>query len=210
MAKKGKLGQPFKLCAPGDKACSRDGAPLPSVGFRVAPSFRYTTLTAQPPRTAADRRARGCEESPPGKFTGRLKNGVPDNYCGATSPPCGSAKEMRSSCPVQLMYLEGKPALRFCVRPQAPGFVVPVQSPEQAEAIARRACAKWPNKIPKIWPENFFEKNAPEIVSAARTALPKGNWGTPGLGEMRQRNGGGLGVAAVLIAGGVAALLAHR
>lgn len=184
-----KLGAPFKLCGPGDKDCARErGAPLPSVNFKLDPEFSYTTLTARPPRSAKERREHGCEEQPKGRFTGRLKDGTPDNYCGVTSPPCGSPKEARSSCPVQLTFVKGKPNLRFCVKPGAPGYLVPVSSPGEAEKLARRACAEWPNKMAKVWPDEFFQKKAPFIVQEAERSYPKSPWGTPGLGEIQKPN----------------------
>lgn len=185
MAKQKKLSGGYKLCAPGDKSCK--GAPLPSVSFKMDSEFSYTTLTARPPRSAADRRKHGCAEPSPGKFTGLLKDGTPDNYCGVTSPPCGTLKEARSSCPVQLTFVDGKPNLRFCIKPGTPGYLVPVKSPEHAEEIARRACADWPNKMAKVWPDEFFKKKAPFIVEEAERSYPKSPWGVPGLGETLQR-----------------------
>jgi hypothetical protein len=86
---------------------------------------------------------------------------------------------------VQLVFINGQPNLRFCETLKKPGYLVPVNSPEEADALARKACAAWPNKLKKTveWPGEFFQKNAPGIVESAREAHPKSPWGTPGLGD---------------------------
>lgn len=179
------VAKSYVLCAPGDRSCQ--GAHLPSVSVDIRPGFRYTSGTAVPPRTASARRARGCEENPKGHFTGRLTGGKPDAFCKAQSDPCGDPKNPRTGCPVQLVFIEGAPNLRFCEKPGEPGYLVPVDSPEHAEKIARKACEKWPNK-PKAsvsWPPGFFQKNAAGlVVEPARKAHPKSPWGSPGLGAV--------------------------
>jgi hypothetical protein len=155
---------------------------MPKVGIHFREGFDYTTPSAHPPRTAQDRRNYGCEESNK-RFTGRLKDGRLDSYCKITSPPC----EDRAGCPVQLVWVKGKPHLRFCIEPKKPGFLVPVGSPEEADKLSRKACRAWPRQPEgkKGWPKGYFEKNAPEIVEAARAGYPESPWGTPGLGADR-------------------------
>jgi hypothetical protein len=185
--------KPFKLCAPGDRECGTfmngpHGALLPPVNVNLRPGFHYTTGTAIPKRSAKERRAVDCEETPKGTFTGRLKNGKPSGYCKAFSAPCGDPKKPRAGCPVQLTFIDGKPNLRFCVKPGEPGYLVPVRTPEEADALARKACENWPNK-PKAtvkWPTDFFGKNAPDLVDTARRAHPTSPWGMPGLGDIER------------------------
>jgi len=175
------------------KAKTKFEAAGPSVPAELPPirvgtrAFTYTSPSAIPPRTAEERRARGCEEEtyrtksgPKTKFTGRLKSGKPDTYCKPTSKPC----EDRSSCPVQLVWLEGRPHLRFCVTPDHPGHVVGVESAHDAQALAKKACANWPNPKRKVqWPSRYFEKKAPEVVERSRLEQPNSPWGAPGLGQ---------------------------
>lgn len=206
----------FRLCEPGDRECGNadtfpHGAILPSVNVNLRPGFRYTTGTAVPNRTAKERRAHGCEEEPKGKFTGRLKNGKPSSFCKAFSAPCGDPATPRAGCPVQLTFIDGKPNLRFCIKPGEPGFLVPVATPEEADSLARKACASWPNK-PKAqvqWPNDFFKKHAPHLVEQAQRAHPKSPWGTPGLGEMPKR-GNPMWLAAGVALGVVAAAILKR
>ncbi len=83
--------------------------------------------------------------------------------------------------------VDGKPNLRFCNELGEAGYLVPVDSTEQAVEIAKEACAKWPNKAkgPNVWPEKFWEKNAPEVIQDAEEAFPAGGPSAeiPGLGE---------------------------
>ena len=159
---------------------------VPSVGIYVPPGFNYTTPSAHPPRTAKERRAYGCEEIGK-KFTGRLKDGRPDTFCKITSTPCGSKNSPRASCPVQLVWVRGKPNLRFCKEPAEPGYLVPVDNPSQAQAYARKACKDWPHK-PKLraeWPKDFFGKKASFVVDDAEKAYPRTPYGEPGLGRVK-------------------------
>lgn len=170
-----------------------DDRALPSVRLHQRVGFNYTTPSSQPPRSAADRRRYGCEEiswtdskgKKKKKFTGRLEDGRPDTFCKPTSKPCGE----RASCPVQLVWVKGQANLRFCVEPGKPGFLVPVASSREAQKLAKKACANWPHKpTTKVqWPKDFFSKNAPEVVEAARRARPDSPWGGPGLGELGGR-----------------------
>ena len=93
-----------------------------------------------------------------------------------SNPPCGDEK---ARCPVQLVFIKGKPNLRFCREPRKPGYLVPVKDPEAAQRLAKRACAEWSVKYaPKTWkkrsgemvtkdlprwPKRFFDRKAPFI-----------------------------------------------
>jgi hypothetical protein len=166
------------------------------------PGFRYTTPSTIPKRTPAERRGYmcrpgqtpgvdcGCEEKPgkKGQFTGRVhpvEAGIKDSFC-KKDDPCGSA---RVACPVQAIWINGRPFLRFCNELKKPGWIIPAPSVKEAQKIARKACAKWPHK-PKVkveWPPKFFEKNAPEMVKMARKAVPDSPWKAPGLGQAPTR-----------------------
>jgi hypothetical protein len=163
---------------------------LPAIHVAARP-FTYTSPSAVPPRSAEARRERGCEEEtyktkkgPKVKFTGRLKNGKPDTFCKPTSKPCGE----RSSCPVQLVWLNGTPHLRFCNALGQPGHVVEVQNAREAQALAAEACADWPNPKKRVkWPAKYFEKKAPGVIERSRRGRPNSPWGAPGLGAAGER-----------------------
>lgn len=61
--------------------------------------------------------------------------------------PCASAgrskdgKKTRSTCPVQLIFKNGQPKLRFCATQKQPGRVIPVDSAEEAQRISSELCA---------------------------------------------------------------------
>lgn len=165
-----------------------DGAGMLTMELPRRLDFAYTTASVVPPRTKKERLAHGCEQRN-NKFTGKsCKNRkcVADAFCKATDPPCGS---QRAACPVQLVFVKGQPSLRFCKKKNKPGYLVPVNSPEQAQAMAQKACATWKkikpkpgkNKIP--WPSAFFERKAPDMVAKSRRAHPDSAWGKPGLGS---------------------------
>jgi hypothetical protein len=119
------------------------------------------------------------------RFTGYLNDGSFDTRCKESrSKPCGD----RASCPVQLVWLEGKPNLRFCNEQDEPGYLVSVKDPAQATIYAKKACEAWPHKIKgeHIWPEDFWKKKAPEVITDAARDYPQGGpggAGIPGLGE---------------------------
>jgi len=167
-------------------------AVLPPIRVGVRP-FTYTSPSALPPRTNDERRARGCEEETyktkkgetKTKFNGLLKDSKrPDTFCKPTSKPCGD----RSSCPVQLVWLRGQPHLRFCATQGQPGHVVAVENAHDAQALATKACADWPNPKKKVkWPSKYFEKKAPDVVERSRRGRPDSPWGAPGLGAAGER-----------------------
>ncbi|MFQ5339911.1 MAG: hypothetical protein ACE5F6_00035 [Anaerolineae bacterium] len=104
---------------------------------------------------------------------------VYDERCKAKRQPCESD---RSACPVQLVWVKGKPNLRFCIRQKEPGYLVPVKDVQQAMKISNEACKKWPYQLgmreqaeggeEEGWDPQFFYMNAP-ILTKARKAYPK-------------------------------------
>lgn len=193
---KGSASYPICLAdEPG--ACPPNAIKIRRVTAAARPGFSYTTPSAIPKRSAEMKRQYmcrpgqtpgvdcGCEEKPKkkGQFTGRvfpIEAGVTDSFCKKTDP-CHAA---RVACPVQAIWIGGKPFLRFCTEVNRPGWIIPAPSVKEAQRIARKACAKWPHK-PKIkveWPKGFFEKNAPEMVEMAQKTSPESPFG-PGLGQ---------------------------
>jgi hypothetical protein len=186
-----------------------------NLDIRQKGNFEYTSPSALPRRSAEEKRDHGCIEDwktvQKGKrkgekywgFTGKYcrqwedpdekepkkkrcvpGKEVPDPYCGSTTPPCSAE---RLGCPVQLIYLRGKPHLRFCQQKNERGYVVPVSSAEQAQRKAAKACKNW-KRLQRIEvgvdpdgkaiteiepsPPRFFERNAPDIVAQAKKTLP--------------------------------------
>jgi len=181
------VGPSHSLCI--GSSCKEAG--MLHINLPPRPAFHYTSPSAIPPRTKKERLARGCELRN-NKFTGRVcKDGecVADAFCKITQPPCD---QLRAQCPVQLIFVQGQPTLRFCKKKSRPGYLVPVSSPAQAQSLAEKACRAW--KTPKNtnrgknktvlppWPSTFFERNAPDMVTKARQAHPDSAWGKPGLG----------------------------
>jgi hypothetical protein len=96
-------------------------------------------------------------------FDGKAVDPVRDWSCGPSNKPC---KGKRKTCPVQFVWRDGKPNLRFCktlitfkpkkredgekvdvkriVSPIAvPGWLVPVKSAQEAAKLAKEACERW-------------------------------------------------------------------
>jgi hypothetical protein len=118
---------------------------------------------------------------------------VYDVRCKGKDDPCGSD---RSTCPVQLVWVEGKPNLRFCIRKNQPGYLVPVKNVKEAMEISGKACSKWPYQLgaqeraegseEEGWDPEFFDKNAPDVRQKARAAYPA--WkGLGGVGRPQKR-----------------------
>lgn len=172
-------------------------------------------------RHEAERQAKGAKlfTKQDKKFTGKrctskLRNGTCkpedetyDPDCKGSNDPCASD---RSTCPVQLVWVNGRPNLRFCKTKKKPGYLVPVKSVSEAMRISDEACKKWPYQLSaqsvgsgeesEAWDETFFERNAPEIPEAARAAYPASG----GLGGVRARaRRGGLGWFLAALAAGV-------
>jgi hypothetical protein len=130
--------------------------------------------------------------SPELKFTGkRCRSGSTacaksdqtyDAFCaGSNSDPCGSP---RATCPVQLVWVEGKPNLRFCKVQGEPGYMVPVKDVSEAMRVSDEACENWPYKLGIVeradgseseggWDPEFFDRNAPQIRSQAQRSYPE-------------------------------------
>jgi hypothetical protein len=112
---------------------------------------------------------------------------VYDERCKAKGKPCESD---RATCPVQLVWVKGKPNLRFCLKQKEPGYLVPVKNVREAMQISDEACRKWPYQLgvqeqaegseEEGWDSKFFDKNAPNIPTLARQAYP----GSGGLGRL--------------------------
>jgi hypothetical protein len=121
------------------------------------------------------------------------KDTVYDAFCAGSSDPCGSP---RSTCPVQLVWVDGKPNLRFCRELGKPGHLVPVSNISEAMKISDAACAKWPYKLGVVdradgtegeggWDPEFFDKHAPEVLERAKRAYPE----SAGFGALPRRRG---------------------
>jgi hypothetical protein len=153
-------------------------ADVPNIRTSDPEAYAFTSPSTLLNRSAKEKREHGCSTrlNKDGKpvFTGKRGN-IVDSFCKGNEKPCSEA---RKACPVQLVWREGKPHLRFCRLVGKPGYLVPVTSPEQAHELSKKACSTWGN-----WPKDFFSDNAPEIVEAAERYQPKSPWGTPGLGE---------------------------
>jgi hypothetical protein len=164
------------------------------------------------------------KHSPEKKFNGkRCRSGpreactdtVYDSFCaGSNSDPCGSP---RATCPVQLVWIDGKPNLRFCKEQGKPGYMVPVPDVKEAMRVSEAACAKWPYKLGVTeradgsegeggWDPEFFDKNAPDILKTSSTAYPdKGGLG--GVRRPRKQRGNPAWLAAGVAMGVMAAVL---
>ncbi len=122
--------------------------------------FTYTTPSVREKRSKKELLALGCrfvrvekrsvdkkakpdkQGRRPVKTTMReeLAPGSPD-YCYArTSAPCATS---RKSCPVQLVFDKGKPALRFCFAKNEKGFAHRFESVDEAARFAEDACKCW-------------------------------------------------------------------
>jgi len=149
---------------------------------------------------------------PPGKSTCSADEQVFDELCRAKSTkPCESD---RSTCPVQLVWVKGKPNLRFCMKKDEPGYLVPVNSVREALKLSDTACERWPYKLgaqlktegseEEGWDASFFNKHAPNVISAARSAYPE----REGLGGVsRKRRGNPVWLAAGIAMGVMAGVL---
>jgi len=145
-----------------------------------------TRAEAERQHSAAGKKVRGeVAEKAEMRFTGYLKNGSYDTRCKESiGKPCSD----RASCPVQLVWVDGKPNLRFCNEQGEPGNLVGVTDPAQATAYAKDACKDWPNKVKAVntWPDEFWKKKAPQVIRDAKRSWPKGGpagGGRKGLGD---------------------------
>jgi len=111
----------------------------------------------------------------------QLVDPVRDWSCGPKSKPCGTS---RKTCPVQFVWREGKPHLRFCktrmtedglpAPAPGPGWLVPIKSADEAAKLAKSACERWSANG-----YAFTEDNP--AVKFARQAFPE----SEGLGGKR-------------------------
>jgi hypothetical protein len=60
----------------------------------------------------------------------------------AKNPPCRDSHK-RKGCPVQLAYDQGQPFLRLCHTKNRAGYRLDVNTPTEALAAGRQACADW-------------------------------------------------------------------
>lgn len=123
------------------EAVSKKGAKKGEVVVRKVP-LPYSC----PPGSTPD--GKRCRTS-----KGETVEPVVDDLCGKTNAPCATS---RTACPVQLVYKRGRPHLRFCTTAgnKRPGWLVPVDSPASAQALALEACTAWANNGRKFSAEN--------------------------------------------------------
>lgn len=69
--------------------------------------------------------------------------------------PCNT---LSKRCPVQLVFAEGQPTLRFCRTKGQPGFVKPISSAAEAVKISSAACHHWAQH--KSF-DGYFPKDTP-------------------------------------------------
>ena len=191
----------YHICVAGQKCPTEKTIKIKRADPAVRPGFSYTSPSAVPKRGAKEKRNYGCKPGQePGvdcgceekiivskktgnkrkDFTGRL---LPlrnkESFC-KSSPPCSSD---RITCPVQAIWIKGKPHLRFCVEKNRPGWIIPATSVKTAQHEAAKYCKDWPFQEEFEWPENFFKENAPDLVEKAKKRFPESSFG-PGLGQV--------------------------
>lgn len=152
-----------------------------------------------------------CPEGKGNECSERVQ--VYDERCKGKSDPCG---QDRATCPVQLVWVKGKPNLRFCIRKKQPGYLVPVKNVDDAMRISDAACKKWPYQLgtqekaegseEEGWDPEFFDKNAPDVLVQAREAYPASG----GLGQIGRSRGNPIWLAIGLTMGLTAAVLLKR
>jgi hypothetical protein len=108
---------------------------------------------------------------------------VRDWSCGPSGNPCSTA---RKTCPVQFVWRDAKPNLRFCgtkltasgqPNPKpGPGWLVPVASVQEAVKLSEEACERWSANGYKL------NDNDP-LIARAKAAYPKSD----GLGRSRAK-----------------------
>jgi hypothetical protein len=108
--------------------------------------FVYTSPSARPKTSMAQRREAGCrfvkQTNKSGKQVTKLdpRDAMRPECQPQTSAPCATA---RASCPVQLVFSEGRPALRFCMEKGERGPAKYFSDVEEAAEFAMKACAEW-------------------------------------------------------------------
>lgn len=79
----------------------------------------------------------------------KIQEGVPGFSYTTQAKPCAAAgrsrtgKKTRSTCPVQLIYKNGQPYLRFCLAQKRPGKVIAVSSADEAQRVSAEVCKCW-------------------------------------------------------------------
>lgn len=154
----------------------------------------------------ADKKFTGYRCSDSSNTSESCKDSVYDSFCaGEDKEPCAVP---RRTCPVQLVWINGKPNLRFCKSVKAPGHLVPVKNVKDAMELSAKACELWPYKLGVVessdgsddaesgWDDMFFDRNAPEVIQRASEAYPK----TGGLGEYRKSGSSWLPLVAIVAA----------
>lgn len=116
------------------------------------PGYSYTSSSVYEQWDKAKKKAEGCRTAvttavvKKGKHAGKVVkktiNIDPRPQCQVFSPPC---KQSRATCPVQLIWVNGQPNLRFCGQTNRRAPSVPVSSPAQANDLARSLCSCWNN-----------------------------------------------------------------
>lgn len=107
---------------------------------------------------------------------GRCSDGSepkPHVSCGARGKPCST---VRQTCPVQFVFKNGEPHLRFCGERGKPAPLVKVTDPSQAQKLAQEACNRW-EKTAKRYPEGT---QGPLNPKTGRHADWSGRLKTPG------------------------------
>lgn len=163
------------LCLTGDDSCvakaQKKGLAvglMPTIDPYVPEGFNYTTPSVfrgreggKPP-SAKTKREYGCltevrdyKSGPTTVFTGKVRRGgkvFKDSFCStASSYPCSTSRFEKppasGSCPVQLVYVEGTPALRLCEGPRKSGRIVKAKSTADLMKQAKAACTHWKKNV---------------------------------------------------------------
>lgn len=117
--------------------------------------------------------------------SGRCSDGsepAPNRSCGSRGTPCST---VRQTCPVQFVFKNGEPHLRFCGARGKPAPLVKVENPTQAQALARKACAEWEATTVRYLdgkvglPGQYTNRYKPDPETRAITEAP--------LGRLRRR-----------------------
>ena len=134
-----------------------------------------TVAAVETKRRVAIKRRRGPRPDFPG-FTFTSVIASPKHTCKDLPKRKGNV----GRCPVQLLWVKGKPRLRFCRTPGAPGFIVKVSDPDEALEIAHKACACW-KRSAKSPRKRSFDRC--EVAKRARKDFPR----SKGLGKAKRR-----------------------
>jgi hypothetical protein len=136
---------------------------VPKIDPYVPEGFRYTSPSVHRGRRgravgAQEKRAHGCLQVRRGGknvFTGYVEKGgkqFKDPFCASSgSSPCDTkrfwANPTAGSCPVQMVYVEGSPALRLCTGPGKAGRILKATSTDDLMKQAKQACKHWKKNV---------------------------------------------------------------